>query len=60
MHLAAKFVEAEVKELLKNEYSELTPYEKSVYVAIACKIIAAYEEYRYLMEGKKPATLNMD
>ncbi len=55
MHLAAKFVEAEVKELLKT--LELTPYEKSVYLALATKIIAAYEEYRFLIEGKVPARL---
>ena len=49
MHLAAKFVETEVKELLKQ--FELTPYEKSVYVALAVKIISAYEEYHYLIRG---------
>jgi len=58
MHLAAKFVEAEVKELLKE--LELTPYERSVYLALATKIISAYEEYRFLVEGKKPAKVVME
>jgi len=58
MHLAAKFVEAEVKELLKE--LELTPYERSVYLALATKIISAYEEYRFLVEGKKPAKVIME
>ena len=50
MHLAAKFVEAEVKELLKE--LELTPYERSVYLALATKIISSYEEYKSLVENK--------
>lgn len=58
MHLAAKFVEAEVKDLL--EKFELDPYEKSLLIAIAAKIIAAYEDYRYLVEGKAPAKLNLE
>ncbi len=58
MHLAAKFVEAEVKDLLKE--LELTPYERSVYLALATKIISAYEEYRFLVEGKKPSKVIME
>ncbi len=53
MHLAAKFVEAEVKSLLQE--FELTSYEKSVLIAAITRAIAAYEEYRFLVEGKRPA-----
>lgn len=44
--LASKFVETEVKELLKK--FELTAYEKSILVALAEQIIKSYEDYRKL------------
>lgn len=47
MHLAAKFVENEVRELL-NTY-ELTPMERTILTRVARQIISSFIEYNHIV-----------